>query len=221
MKMFKKCFISVILVFALVGNVFAWKVPSVSSVGGGGDSVDTKVLVDRSDKLVDTVTTANEKLGLGLADVLILTGKDEEAIKVKEAVATLQANPKTGNEVFIASLESSFGSLNEMNIGKALEQGGKTVASTMSFGSAVLNITAAVDNDTQAIKEANNLSQDLSKALKSASSNPALVKSVGELKSASDSVAMVLKIAPKQLDYATKILKELQAFAQTNNIAIK
>ena len=32
---------------------------------------------------------------------------------------------------------------------------------------------------------------------------------------------MVLKIAPKQLDYATKILKELQAFAQTNNIAIK
>ena len=94
MKMFKKCFISVILVFALVGNVFAWKVPSVPSVGGSGDSVDVKVLVDRSDKLVDTVTTANEKLGLGLADVLILTGKDEEAIKVKEACRYFTSQPK-------------------------------------------------------------------------------------------------------------------------------
>lgn len=212
-----KMFLVVGILFVMNGNVFAWGLPPI----GGGASVDVKGLTGKADKLINMVTDANEKLGLGLADVLTMTGKNDEAKTLREAITALQADRKNGNKAFFMKLETSSAALNKISIRKELERIGKSIASSTAVGSAVLNIKDAVDSDTAAVKEAKSLSVDLSSGVKSAATNPALATSLGDMKSALEAVTLIVDSLPKQIDYATTILKELYGFAQENGISLK
>ncbi len=208
------------IIMLLAGDVFSWSLPVKV---GGGPQVDVKGLTNRTDKLMDSVLTANEKLGLALADVYTMTGKIDEAVALKNEIASQNAeqNKMLRSKKLIASLDGSFTSLNKASLRKLLESSVKSVISSTSLGSAVVNITEAVKSDKDAVAEAKPLSEDLSNAVKSATANPALATSVTDLKSALEAVALIIDSVPKQIEYATALTKELREFAQANGITIK
>lgn len=207
------------VIVILSAEVFAWGLPVKI---GGGAQVDAKGLTDRSNQLMDSVATATEKLGLALADVYTMTGKNEEAIRLRQEMEELKTmtDRKLRSKSMISTLDGSFNSMGKDGLKDVLKQVGKAMISQVPIGSAVLNITEAVKCDKDAVDQAKALAEELKNAVKSASGNPALAMSLTDLKSALDAVLLIIDSVPRQVDHATRLGTELREFAQAHGIAL-
>ncbi len=136
----------------LAGSVLAWDMPKL---GGSSENVDVKGLLGRSDKLMELVMEANEKLGLGFADVLTMTGKTGDAEKLRQDIAAIKAKGKgkEGAEAIVARLDGSFSGFNKAGLQKSLEQAGTRLVSGTTIGSAAMNIKSALESDKKAVDE--------------------------------------------------------------------
>lgn len=203
----------------LSAEVFAWGLPVKI---GGGAKVDAKGLTDRTNQLMESVLTANEKLGLALADVYTMTGKNEEAIRLRKEIEDLKAmtDRKLQSKSMISSIDGSFNSMGKGGFKEALKQVAKAMISQIPIGSAVLNITEAVKSDKDAVDQAKALSEELKNAVKTASSDPTMVTAVADLQSSLEAVIVIIDSVPRQIDNATKLATELREFAQANGIAL-
>lgn len=214
-----KKFLMVVAFLLLSVNAFGWGLPAIG--GGGGDAVDVKGLSGRSDKLCNAVYDATEKLTLATIDVLHLSGKTDEANNLAEKLAAYNSDRKAKSKSFFENLASTAANFKKMKLKTELEKYAKVAIALHPVGSAALNLKGAVDNDIVAVKEAKALAEDLSKGIKSASSNPALATSVGDLKAAYEAVTLIVDNVPVQIELGTMLLKELSEYAEKNNITLK
>ena len=205
----KKLFAAVCMVL-VAGNAFAWGIPSVMDTG-----VDTGPLSKRAEAVKDKVGKATISLAEGLADVLEMAGKAQDAAALRDQVLAVKSDSHDFAKV--ESLSNAIGVSQNKVSGIALSKVIPLVTAKAKLPSAMVNIGSAVTTDMSVAKETAALAQEIPKAASSIK-NPMKIK---ELTDAAGAIKFVASQIIPQAQSMASLTKELTDYAVSNNIALR
>lgn len=202
---------TVVMMVLLAGNAFGFGIPSL---GGFGDA-DTSGVMSRADALKDKVGTATVSLAEGLADVLEMSGKAEEAATLKASIASAVSDRSDFTK--IQSLSNAIGVGQNTLAGVAISATIPLVAAQAKLPSAVFNLSSAIATDMAVAQETKDLAKDIPGIA-------AKVKNPLKLKDLTDALGAIRFVASQiipQAQTAGGLVKELVDFASSNGIVLE
>lgn len=199
-----------VLLLAVCSDANAFRLPGFSN-----NQVDVSSLISRADTVKRKVSMATISLGEGLADVLDMAGKPAEAKELREQISATKADSADFEKIEL--LSQSIDKKHAYLVGIVLQSSiPKSVAQSKLSG-AVFNIGSPVIADLSVAKETTALAKEIPDAAKSVSNNPLKVR---ELTASLRAIKFVASNIAPQATSASSILKELMAYASSNNISV-
>jgi hypothetical protein len=191
------------------GQALAWGLPSVPAAGGSGAAVDTGAINASALRLGAKVWGANWLMGLAQVQMLKAVG-DETSAQQLSAVMDESKSKKDDLEQtkkLVAATNNATAALNKVDINAKMDKSKASVAvpfALLKFGGATLL-------DVAAVKDAEVISKDVSKAGMSAAMDLRPAIEVGKF---------VAETLPGQLSSMATLTQSLMAYAKANKFTL-
>ena len=212
----------VVVMMAVAAQAFGFGMPSF---GGNdkkesGEKVDVKALTTRNATLRIRIHKATIAMANGLIEIQNACGMAAEAAKLEQVRDEALKNPDDveGTKKLVSEVNNAGTALKKVDFNAKMnkEEGRKRV------GKSLLYLGAGSLLDLQAVNDAKNLINDITKAVKVVQAAPMTygMSAVKDLNAGLDTAKFVAEAIPTQVSTITDLTKGLVKYAQTNKIEV-
>lgn len=203
-------------------QAFGWGIPGL---GGddkkeNGEKVDVKALTSRDAMLRKRINKATIALANGLIEVQNSCGMAAEATKLEQVRDEALKNPDDveGTKKLVAEVNNAGAALKKVDLNAKMNkaEGRKRV------GKSLLHLGAGSLLDLQAVNDAQNLINDITKAVKVVQAAPMTygMSAVNDLNAGLDTAKFVVEAIPTQVSTIADMTKGLVKYANTKKIKV-